>query len=118
MLDARVIWVRLSTWYGLTPKTPRAAATTVMMMMAPWGVANLPWSQPRMLGISLSLLIEYVTRTPVLTQARVVPMRARSTVRATITASVVPLWPKLRSPIVWIMSPIGADVPLLLAAAA
>ena len=46
------------------------------------GVANLPCSRPRMLGISLSRAIEYVMRTPALRLASVVPMSARSTVKA------------------------------------
>ena len=50
-----------------------------------------------------------------LRQARVVPIRASSTVAATISEMVVPVLPSILSPTVFSMAPIGA---LLLAAAA
>ena len=57
------------------------------------GVAKRPCNRPSNPGISLSFAIEYVTRTPVFKHASVVPISASSTVKATITDTVVPPFP-------------------------
>src|SRR5664280_3312956 len=58
-------------------------------------------------GTSLSRPITYVIRTPVFRHARVVPIRATSTVAARIITSGKPVPPNIVSPICRIMSPIG-----------
>ena len=57
-----------------------------------------------MLGTSLSRAIAYVTRTPVLRQASVVPSNARSTTNATMSDSDVPAFPAIDL----IIEPMGA----------